>query len=168
MGGAIHPEPSTQYLLLIVDYDDVSIHYTISLQNIGNKAVDKAHVSVQANVSDSTIFGNGGAVPAGGRLIDTSGQLVPGESITIAGECGFSTPGVVHPQTAGQYLVAMVDFGSQVTELNEANNDGFTQIPIILPDLLISNVSLTTALAGYTTSFIVTNAGKKVLRIPQE
>lgn len=192
--GTIHPETATQYLLLtvsdnqvtetnpnnnlgsvqilpklpdlivtnvqVLDYTSNSIQYSYTISNIGSVAANKADIAVQAYVSADTVI-NGGDAAAGGSLLDISGQLLPGESVNGSFSSGV-VGGTVHPETATQYLLIMVDNGNQVAEQNENNNLGYVQIPIILPDLLISNVTLTTSGNSYSSHFTVTNAGNKV------
>lgn len=98
------------------------IDYRYTIKNIGTASAGMTNVSVQAFLSNDTIFNNSGDVAAGGRVLGIS-TLAPGES--HSGSFG-ATP-AVDPATMG-YLTIMVDWGRVVAETNEANNTTATPI----------------------------------------
>ena len=115
----------------VVGKDRVSYSYTV--KNIGNRPVnldgptDSAadNVSVQAYVSQDTVFRNDGDLPAGGTNLkrSPSGILEPG--VSMSG--GFSANVEDNPRKY-RYLILMVDWRGAVNETDESNNLAVAEI----------------------------------------
>lgn len=112
--------------LTVTSYSTVTISYQYTITNIGIAPAnldgptdaDWDNVSVQAFLSDDTVFDTEGDFPVGGTTLGVSplGYLYPNETITR----GF-TASVDNP-TSWTYLTLKVDWGDVVNESNESNN----------------------------------------------
>lgn len=121
--------------LQVLGHTADSITYSYVIRNIGTgpanldgpTAADADNVSVQAYLSDDTIFNNAGDAPAGGTILGPSplGLLNPGQ--TFSGSFSSGTLGANPADYA--YLTLMVDWGEVVAESDETNNTAATLIP---------------------------------------
>ncbi len=119
--------------LKVTSITNNSIRYSYTIKNIGHAPanldgptdVDHDNVSVQAFLSEDTIFNNAGDLPAGGTILGVSplGELDPDDTFT--GSFGANT--TVNPSEM-RYLTIKVDWGDSVDELNEENNTASASI----------------------------------------
>lgn len=114
----------------VTAFTATSINYTYTLTNIGTAtATNLSSAATQAYLSADTIFNNSGDIAAGGRVMSVA-SLVPGQSVTESGTCGWTTA-TVNPSTR-PYLVLMVDYWNAISESNETNNTKAALIPVSL------------------------------------
>ncbi|MEM7127434.1 MAG: CARDB domain-containing protein [Chloroflexota bacterium] len=122
------PKPDLIVESLAVDsFTADSISYSYTIKNVGEGAANldgptdsnSDNVSVQAFLSDDTVFNNRGDVAAGGTILGVSplGMLNPGE--TFSGS--FSASPAVDPATMA-YLTLKIDWGESTEESDEDNN----------------------------------------------
>lgn len=120
--------------LEVVSFTATSITYSYTIKNVGTApanldgptSADFDNVSVQAFLSQDTIFNNAGDIPAGGTILGTSplGMLNPGDTFT-----GSFTSGVSQDPATFSYLTLMVDWGNVVAESDETNNTAAAPMP---------------------------------------
>lgn len=113
--------------LRVSSWTAAGIAYSYTLKNVGSAPAnldgptdeEYDNVSVQAYLSDDSVFGNVGDIPAGGTILGVSplGYLDPGD--TFSGE--FSATPDAAP-CSKPYLVMKVDWGQVVEETDETNN----------------------------------------------
>lgn len=104
-----------------------SVRYSWTITNVGNApanldgptGANPDNVSVQAYLSNDTVFGNSGDIPAGGTILGVSplGNLAP--HVSKSGSFTSSFQGSINQFS---YLVLKVDWGNAVAESNENNN----------------------------------------------
>lgn len=119
--------------LTVTAHTPNSISYSWTIRNIGDvpanldgpTSAEEDNVSVQAYLSQDTIFENAGDSPAGGTILGLSplGFLNPGESISGS----FSSGTFVDPCSFA-YLTLKADWGGSVSEVDEFNNTLATPI----------------------------------------
>jgi CARDB len=103
------------------------VQYSWTITNIGSAPAklegptpgNADNVKVQAFLSQDTVFGNAGDVPAGGTIVGTSplADLAP-----QASKNGSFTATFQGSITLVPHLVLKVDIGNVVTEIKETNN----------------------------------------------
>lgn len=104
-----------------------SVSYSWTLENAGDAPAvlegptgDIAdNVSVQAFLSNDTVFGNAGDIPAGGTVVGSSpiADLAPGATLN-----GSFSSSVTEDPCGFAYLILKCDWGEVVVELDEDNN----------------------------------------------
>lgn len=100
------------------------VNYTYTIKNNGGVAIpDLYNVSIQNFYSANTVFNDAGDVAAGGSILGVHVALAAGA--TYSGS--FHASGTVPAGTP--YLTAKIDWGSLITESNEANNTFAALIP---------------------------------------
>ncbi len=137
----------------ITSRTSTNINYSYTIKNNGTATIPSLYnVSIQNFYSANTIFNDAGDVAAGGRILAVSQSLAPGASYSGT----FSASGAV---PAGMYyLTTKIDWGGIVAESNENNNTN--AVYIALPDLTISNLTITSRTATQVLySYTITNTG---------
>ncbi|MFZ1946835.1 MAG: CARDB domain-containing protein [bacterium] len=126
--------------LTVTSWTASGISYSYTVMNIGSAPVNMDgptdeeydNLDVQAFLSYDTIFNNAGDVAAGGTILGLSplGYLDPGD--TFSGS--FSATPDADPCSM-PYLTMKVDWGNEVSELDETNNTSATLIDICAPHI---------------------------------
>jgi len=126
-----------------------AIQYQYTIKNIGTAPAnldgptmdnEADNVSVQAFLSQDTIFNNSGDAGAGGTIVGLSplGYLNPGESRTGSFKCTVDNP------SNWNYLTLKVDWGESASESNESNNTLAVPLASVpRPDLVVVGLQVT-------------------------
>jgi len=117
-----------------------SVSYSWTMKNIGSgtahlegpTSATNDNVSVQAMLSNDTIFNNAGDIPAGGTVVGSSPIADLDPDFSLSGSFGSS---VAEDPCNFKYLILKCDWGEVVAELDEDNNTASTAILCVTIDI---------------------------------